>query len=126
MKIHTKAPITIHLVFRFLVLALFLGGIVWYTSFQSRNLISGPHISFISELDTVQAENTIEIEGKADNITSLTLNGNPIYTDEEGIFRKSLVLENGYTIMTLRAKDRFGRTISLSKSFVYAPQTSIN
>lgn len=98
--------------------------VISYVLFQARNLIQGPRIELQGELPTVQHERMVTLRGTAKNIVSLTLNGNTIFTDEHGNFSKVLVLPNGYTIMTLMAKDRFGRTTSLTRSFVLVPHAS--
>ena len=94
---------------------------MWYSLFQARHLIEGPTLTLIKIPETTQTEQVITIEGTTKNITSLTLNGKNIHTNEKGDFKEALVLENGYTIMTLTSQDRFGRTTSLSRSFVYTP-----
>ncbi len=93
-----------------------------YAYFQARNLILGPSITLSSDPGVVQHERTLSIVGSAHNIRTLTLNGLPIHTDEAGVFTHTLVLENGYTIMTLAAEDRYGRTTQLTRSFVYTPE----
>ena len=100
---------------------LMLAVCVWYVTFQARRLITGPSITLEDSGETVLSTRVTTIAGTADNITSLTLDGRPIFTDDDGAFREQLVLENGYTIMTLRAKDLYGREEVLTKAFVYAP-----
>lgn len=100
--------------------------IVGYVAFQARFLLMGPIVHLTTETKPVYNERTIEIVGQADNITNITLNGRPIYTNENGVFSEKLVLENGYTIMTIRAHDRYGRETNLTRSFVYRPASSIN
>jgi len=94
---------------------------VAYTYFQARNLIQGPSITLTSNPEVVQHERSLRIAGSAHNITALTLNGLPIHTDEAGTFTHTLVLENGYTIMTIAAEDRYGRVTSITRPFVYKP-----
>lgn len=101
-------------------------GILWYLAYQSRNLLEGPEIILHNNPETIQHSRTIFLEGETRNIISLSMNGSQLFTDEKGVFKKKLVLENGYTIMTLRATDRFGRETSVRKSFVYIPTDSIN
>ncbi len=103
-----------------------LAGVFWYMLFQARNLLLGPEVVIVSPEETVQRERTITLAGTTKNIVSLTLNGRSIFTDEKGSFENMLVLEDGYTIMTLRAEDKYGRMVTLSKSFVYAPINDIN
>lgn len=96
-----------------------IGIAFWYIHFQARYFIEGPRVALESPTSVQQNSRIISITGSADNITEITLNGRKIYTDEDGNFLEPLVLENGYTIMTIVAKDRFGRLTTLSKEFFY-------
>ena len=100
--------------------------VVGYILFQARFLVIGPQIVLTKELPAVANERTVTLVGRTANITNLTLNGRTIYTDEQGTFSESLVLENGYTIMMLRAHDRFGRERSVERTVVYRPISTIN
>lgn len=100
--------------------------ILYYLIYQARFLIMGPIITLSSEFDPVYNERIIAVSGSVKNSTSLTLNGRVVYTDEHGQFSVPLVLENGYTIMSLRAEDRYGRETAIERSFVYRPASSIN
>lgn len=99
-----------------------------YILFQARFLIEGPLVSLMGEPDIIQHERQIVLEGVAKNITAITLNGRPIVTNESGFFREPLVLENGYTRIRIDAEDRFGRAVSLERTFVYvdsAPEVTL-
>jgi hypothetical protein len=98
--------------------------ILVYIEFQSRNMLTGPTISLSDSYETVQHTGRITLTGMAQNIVKLTLNGKEITTDEQGEFVHTLVLERGYTIMSLYAEDRFGRSTVLTKEFVYVPLQS--
>lgn len=102
-----------------------LGLILSYILFQARFLVAGPQIVIKDDLTVQHNERTIYLSGTAQNITHLWLNDRQIYTDESGNFNEALVLENGYTIATLRARDRFGRETKIERPFVYTP-ASIN
>lgn len=95
--------------------------ILWYILFQARNFLSGPVITLDRTYETIQRERVVTISGVARNIVKLTLNGRELTTDKEGVFREGLVLESGYTLMTLEAFDRFGRSTSLAHEFVFIP-----
>jgi len=103
-----------------------IGLVLAYILFQARFLIAGPQIIIRDNLTSQHSTRTITLEGTAYNITHLWLNDRQIYTDESGNFREALVLENGYTIATLRAKDRFGRITTVERPFVYTPASIIN
>jgi adenosine/AMP kinase len=94
---------------------------VAYTIFQARFILAGPQITFDAAMASVQTERIVTLEGNTANIVKLTLNGREIYTDKGGHFKEALVLENGYTIATLEAHDRYGRSRDVTKTFVYTP-----
>lgn len=93
--------------------------LVAYVVFQARFIIEGPLLTFSTPTHNIQNERITTISGKSENIVSLTLNGREIYTDKSGYFNEAIVLENGYTIVTLTARDRYGRERSYEQSFVY-------
>lgn len=97
-----------------------------YAVFQARFLIVGPQIVLINEPNQLQNERRVFIEGKAYNISHLWLNDRQIFTDAQGNFREALVLENGYTISTLRAEDRYGRSTIIERSYVYTPASFLS
>lgn len=105
----------------YLVVAIGVTLFVGYVLFQARLLITGPVIELINEPPTEQTERVVKLQGYAQNIVKITLNGKTIYTDKNGYFKEALVLENGYTIATLEGTDRYGRTTQLEKAFVYSP-----
>jgi hypothetical protein len=90
--------------------------------FQARNFINGPVIELEGTYDVVQHERVVPIRGTAQNIVKLTLNGREITTDKEGVFSEEIVLESGYTVMTLEAFDRFGRETEVTREFVFTPE----
>lgn len=75
-------------------------------------LIKGPELVITSPQNnqSFDVSSTI-IEGKVINATSVYMNDRQIFTDTEGNFKEILVLHPGYTIITLRAKDRFGKEV---------------
>lgn len=117
------SPLTTHtLTFRNVLIysAIFCCTVLFliYVLFQARFLLAGPQI-FVEELPNTQQERLVYLVGRAENIVHISLNGRQIYTDKDGNFKEALVLENGYTVATLRAEDRYGRTISHTEAFVF-------
>lgn len=116
--------LTLRSVLIYVCTALFIAGFVVYILFQARLLLQGPQITLTQQPAIQQNSRTMQLEGLAQNIVGITLNGRPIYTDENGYFKETLILENGYTIATLRAQDRYGRATALTQTFVYTPTTT--
>lgn len=95
--------------------------LIWYGLFQARYLIAGPVLTLDESVGGSYTEPVAHLTGTARNVTSLTLNDRPIFVDEEGVFDELLVLERGYTIMTLKAYDRYGRSIEIERPLIYTP-----
>ncbi len=93
--------------------------------FQARYVIVGPQIVITEAPQGPQNQQQIFLGGRAYNISRLWLNDRPIYTDPQGNFKEALVLENGYTIATLRAEDRYGRSTEVQQTLVYAPASFV-
>lgn len=95
---------------KYVAIALFFALIVGYSLFQARFLILGPRISVSVPADGDRAQSElISIEGTAQNAAWLSLNGRQIFTDEKGHWNEKLLLPRGLSIMTVTARDRFGR-----------------
>lgn len=108
-------------VFKGGLIAIFLLFVVSYITFQARFLIVGPQITLENELALHQNSRQITISGTAFNISRLWMNDRPIFTDAQGNFSEAFVLENGYTVTTIRAEDRYGREATIKRTFVYTP-----
>jgi hypothetical protein len=119
------APLSIHTPFTFRTILiygvslLFTVIFVLYILFQARFLIAGPEISLLESLPNPQVSRVVYLEGTARNIVRMTLNGRQIYTDSGGYFKEEVILENGYTIVTLQAEDRYGRKHTQTREFVF-------
>ncbi len=96
---------------------------VWYVAFQARFLIMGPEILISEELETIQDGRVMKLTGRAENVTAVFLNGRPIAIDQAGTFAEGVVLENGYTIVSIDARDRYGRAVHWERPFVYTEPT---
>lgn len=114
-------PIPFRTLVKFTAITIGLIFVLGYIIFQARYLIIGPQIVLSDKHSLLSNERQIFLTGTAFNISRLWLNDRPIYTDVEGNFKEALVLENGYTVATLRAEDRYGRETRVSQPFVYIP-----
>ena len=116
----------------FRTLLIIIGSIVFvtliagYILFQARFLVAGPQITLTNDPGVQHNVRAVTLTGSAQNITHLWLNDRPIFTDEAGHFEEALTLENGYTVATLKARDRFGRETRVERSFVYTPASISN
>ncbi|OHA20488.1 MAG: hypothetical protein A2849_00630 [Candidatus Taylorbacteria bacterium RIFCSPHIGHO2_01_FULL_51_15] len=98
-----------------------------YAYLQSREYLRGPVLTISEPLNgATSTTSLVTLRGTSKNISFLTLNGRQIFTDEQGRFEESLLLEEGYSIMTLEAKDRFGHTEIKRLELVYKPMENQN
>ena len=98
---------------------------VGYIIYQARFLLIGPVITLTHVPHAVQTERIVRISGEAYNITAITVNDRPVVTTETGYFEVPVVLENGYTVVSIAAQDRYGRSTSTELPFVYVPQSPL-
>lgn len=93
-------------------LSYFLFGalLIAYILFQARFLIIGPRITVDTPKDnSVVDAGVVAVAGGAENVSTLTLDDRPIYTDTQGRWQDKLIAPQGITIIKLIARDRFGR-----------------
>lgn len=111
MNVRIKEPThNLHSFFRFLFYAIITLVVGYYAYYQSQELLAGPYIAFSSPANgSVVTDTVITVEGKAERISFIRLNGRQIFIDENGVFEEELPLLPGHNIMELRATDRFGR-----------------
>ncbi len=87
-----------------------------YGLLRAKEFIRGPNLSIASPQDGAEIHDTdLEIRGSAKNISNISLNGRQIFTNNEGEFKEHLLLPLGYTIIEVKASDRFGREVSLRR-----------
>ena len=81
-----------------------------YGLFEARRLLGGPVITIDMPIGGSATSSTlVTIAGTASNISFLTINDAPAFTDEKGRFMERLSPPPGYAIFTVAATDRFGR-----------------
>lgn len=106
-------------------IAIIAVGLIVYAYFQSREYLQGPLLTIDEPLNgALSTTSLVALRGTARNVAFLTLNGRQIFTDEMGRFEESLILSEGYSIMALEAKDRFGHSTEKRLELVYKPTTT--
>lgn len=99
----------------------FIGSFLIYGLFESFRYFSGPKITIIEPKDGAMiATSTVIVRGKVRNISYLTLNERQIFSDTSGNFGQKLLLQEGYNIINIEAKDRFGKNTN-AKIELYRP-----
>ncbi|MCG3770689.1 MAG: hypothetical protein JW384_01844 [Nitrosomonadaceae bacterium] len=96
-----------------------------YSYFEGRHLLQGPMIT----LDTVEKTLTVtepylRIQGTAERIVELQLNGRPVSVTEAGVFSEDIVLAPGYNRVRFTARDRTGRETVKDLEIMYRATTT--
>jgi len=107
---------------KYVIIGFFLV-VIAYAYYEGRGLLYGPSIEIAGRAMEV-SEPTISIEGKAERIATLNMNGKQIPVTEEGAFSELYVLSPGYNRITLSASDRFGKTTERVIEVVYTPKNT--
>ncbi len=112
----------------FLYLAITCGVLILgYGLFEGRKLILGPQITILSPLNgSATSSRDVLISGKAYNIAFLSIDNSPAYVDTAGYFSEVISPPPGYSVLTVAAKDRFGRTVSKVVDFTLLNYCPLN
>jgi hypothetical protein len=96
-----------------LLLSMLAVAILGYGLFEARRIIEGPVVTIYTPQNGSATSTTgVVIAGKAENISFLTINDKPSFTDQQGNFSETLSIPPGFTVLTVAATDRFGRRTS--------------
>lgn len=93
-----------------------------YGLFEARTIVYGPNIILAAEKATV-SERIVLVQGQAERITELRINGRVVSVTEDGIFGENIALTEGYNRILIAATDKFGRTEEKVLELVYQPLT---
>lgn len=81
-----------------------------YAYYRSHDLVHGITIEVTGITDGEKITNPyLVLSGTAKNATMLTLDDRSILMDQNGVWNESLVLSPGYTVVTFKAEDKFGK-----------------
>ena len=100
---------------------LFLAVVAGYMFIKFTTFLLSPEI----ELESLSSETVIvnspkiAIAGRVENTRSLTLNGRQLYIGKNGKFEDILELSDGMNILSLAARNIFGRSSELARRVVY-------
>lgn len=94
--------------------------LLFYGYLKSANLIEGPEVFLDSPRNgETTVTSLVTITGIARNIAFITLNDRQIFLDGEGRLNEKLLLSYGYNIITVKARDKFGKRIEKRIELVY-------
>ncbi len=105
---------------RYLIAAL-LVVLLGYGFMEARPLLLGPSLAIMTPAQDADIPGgLVTISGRAGRTVALTLDGAPVLPDQSGAFSSALALPSGGSILTLTATDRFGRSVTKTRT-IYVP-----
>ena len=94
-----------------------LVALVGYGFMEAWPLIAGPSIAITYPQNNASFPGGIvTIQGKAERIAQLALDGAPLVHNEQGAFSTTLTFPRGASILTFVATDQFGRRITTTRT----------
>jgi hypothetical protein len=101
--------------------------ILGYAYFETKDFARGPVITISEPANGSTIQNSpVNISGYAKNISYISLNDRQIFTDKAGFFNEKLLLYPGYNIISIKAKDRFKRSVESDLEVIYLNPNLIN
>lgn len=98
---------------KLLLIVLLIALFAAYVVFQARHVIRGPILTVAEPSESAVIEGPlVTIRGSTDNAVNLLISGRKVLVNEEGAFEETLPLPLGYSVMTIEAEDRYGRTVA--------------
>lgn len=107
----------------YIALGAFFLIVLGYAYYAAQGILFGPSISIMSEVGEVR-DPFVLIKGRADRISSLSMNGKAISVTETGAFEEPYLLAPGYNRIVLDAQDKYGRRRSAAVEIIYTPDSS--
>ena len=90
-----------------LVVCIVLG----YSYYRTRDYFGGPLVTITSpESGLATTTHIVTVTGVVKNSATVTMNDRKIFLDENGLYSEKLLLPDGYTIIEVKAEDRFNRS----------------
>ncbi|HVW82825.1 MAG TPA: hypothetical protein VHC68_02690 [Candidatus Paceibacterota bacterium] len=89
-----------------------------YGLVEAYPLLAGPAIELSAPRSGEATSDPVTVAGRVSRAAALTLDGAPLIPEEDGSFVKLLAFPAGSSILTLSARDRFGRSITLTRTIV--------
>ncbi len=95
---------------------------VGYGIFNARTLMLGPVLTVTHPQpgDTL-TDTLLSVDGRAENVTRVRIDGRPIALDGSGAFSETLVTPEGYSTIVIEAENRFGQRTRNVVEFVGKP-----
>ena len=109
--------------FRYLAIIIFFVAASAYVTYQFSGLVHAPTLTINAPTAGARvSDELLTVSGRADRLTKLMINNEPLVLSSSGVFETKLLLAAGYNIINFSGVDRFGRTVEKQWPVVYEPK----
>jgi cytoskeletal protein RodZ len=106
-------------ILRIALFAVLIAGLFLYLGFYLKNSFSPPKVEIYQPTDNLITENNfVEIIGKTNPNTQITINDRKILKDESGNFREKIELGKGINTVTITAQNKYSRKKIIQKQIL--------
>lgn len=105
-------------------LGVFFVLVLAYAYYEAQGILFGPRIDISPEASAVN-DPYIKIEGHAEHIASLSMNGKQVAVTEAGGFSEPYLLAPGTNRIILEAKDKYGHRTERTIEIVYDASSNV-
>jgi len=114
-------------VLRFVLFSLVIGSLLLFLGSHVKNILTPPDLVVISpENGYISNDNFIDVHGKTDPETQITINEEVIKNDENGNFSQSINLLLGINTFVIEAKNKHGKTTEEVRNVIYKSNGSVS
>ncbi len=93
-----------------------------YAFFRAHEVIFGVKVSVSGIVDGGSyASPVLALSGSALHATTLSINGMSVPIDIKGSFQDTIMLQSGYSVVTIIARDKFGKEDEKRMRVLYVP-----
>jgi hypothetical protein len=99
--------------------------LIGYGCIEAWPLLAGPSLTLASPVENASfPDGVVSVRGKVARTTLLTLNDLTLLYDQNGDFSSTLTFPRGGSILTFVATDRFGRSVTETRSIFVSATSS--
>lgn len=108
-KIRKRDMLSFPRIFKNLIVGVMISAFFIYIGFYLKTSLSAPEIEIIEPADDlITGGNSIEVIGKTDTKSQITINGRQVLSNEGGLFKETVDLKKGVNIITISAQKKHG------------------
>ena len=94
--------------------------IICYGIFVALPYLLGPGLTVMTPLQgSTVTSPTVSVSGKTTRVSYLSINDLAVPLSEDGTFTVERAYPKGYTVLVVRARDRFGREVTETIRFIH-------